>query len=180
MKSRSSIRSFVFVACLVLVLTGYGCAATVRINGMAVPREQLQLVNPQHGIIAVCQAVQFIEESENSVSWYFPKITELAELDEKTKSIELQVRVINPKKHRYLFEKKIIFENGEAGKVIYEGRAEDKIFQIPGPLDRFNEAIVIRAVISSADGESLIELGDVAYVVRQKQMSAALSHAMER
>jgi hypothetical protein len=174
-----AIKLGVLIMLLALVFFG-GCATTIQLNGGDVPTEQMGLTNLETGITAVCQLVQFVEESEDSVSYRYPKLSETDQLSADTKAVEFQIRVVNPGKKRYRLEKQIFVGEEALAKEIYDGNAPDKTFQIPGPLEPAGKVIAIRAVVRSANGAELMAIGDGTYIVKPRKQAAVLLEKLDK
>ena len=152
---------------LVVLYFVVGCASIqlVTKDGIPLPEEALQIVNPETGLMVEAVFVRYYEESPESIYpsyLLFDKINYLSNSETKeTTNVILFLRIWNDNKIPYKIVKYIRY--GEevdsfTKKIIYEGKDSVKHFQLKVPVVE-GELIQIQADVVDGEGEVFFKLG---------------------
>jgi hypothetical protein len=148
---------------LVVLYFVVGCASIqlVTKDGIPLPEEALQIINPETGLMVEAVFVRYYEESPESIYpsyLLFDKINYLSKFEtQKTTNVILFLRVWNDNKIPYKIIKYIRYDN-YTKKIIYVGKDPIKHFQLQVPIVE-GELIQIQADVVDGEGEVFFKLG---------------------
>jgi hypothetical protein len=152
---------------LVVLYFVVGCASVqlVTKDGIPLPEEALQIVNPETGLMVEAVFVRYYEESPESIYpsyLLFDKINYLSNSETKeTTHVILYLRVWNDNKIPYKIIKYIRYSDemdNYTRETMYEGKDPIKHFQLQVPVVE-DKLIQIQADVVDEEGEVFFKLG---------------------
>ena len=152
---------------LFIILFAFGCASVqlVTKDGIPLPEEALQIVNPETGLMVEAVFVRYYEESPESIYpsyLLFDKINYLSNFEtQRTTNVILFLRVWNDNKIPYKIIKYIRYSDAVddyTKKLMYKGKDPIKHFQLKVPIVE-GGLVQIQAVVVDGEGEVFFKLG---------------------
>lgn len=161
---------------IILILLVMGCASKVMVyesqTGLPARNYELIISNPSNNIKTSFHIVQMLEVSQESSIPVYLNLYEKYSLDgEKTKRVEMVLRVLNPKKEKFRIFKEVKYREAfgwdyeESVQNIFVGDDTDKTFQLVCPTNKKGNYL-ITVIVYSEEGIPLAMYNDFKYSVK--------------
>lgn len=144
-------------------------------NGFPVPGHQKSWHHFETDIKATAHAVRRVETSQDSVCPQYLSLDQKSIIKaDGTVEVALELLIENPSRNHFRIKKIVEMTDGKSPQVaeneIYDtkkdGLTERKFWQLKGPIDLFGKDIFVRVEILNENGEKILALGNLHYLLR--------------
>ena len=121
---------------IILSMLVVGCSPKLTIlgsHGEPIPHEMV-MINSVKGITADFHFKRIYEESEESIYPEYLPLEEEIRIPRDTKELFLVLHIRNPEAVKLRVTKWVKVDGKMTTKIIYKGKAVDKVFQLEGPM----------------------------------------------